>query len=85
MASNTHSHGDYCPLLPYALPVKHSNEMGIATIGALVTDAGGILSHPAIASRELGIPAVVATRKGTSTIPDGQIVHVDGKTGVVRF
>jgi pyruvate,water dikinase len=56
-----------------------------ATIGALVTDEGGILSHPAIASREFGIPAVVATRNGTETIPDGQLVQVNGKMGTVRF
>lgn len=56
-----------------------------ATIGALVTDEGGILSHPAIASREFGIPAVVATRKATQTISEGQIVHVNGETGSVRF
>jgi pyruvate,water dikinase len=31
------------------------------SVGALVTDTGGILSHPAIISREYGIPAVVAT------------------------
>jgi pyruvate,water dikinase len=30
------------------------------TIGALVTDSGGILSHPAIIAREHRVPAVVA-------------------------
>jgi rifampicin phosphotransferase len=35
-------------------------------VGALVTDTGGILSHPAIIAREYGIPAVVATGTGTS-------------------
>jgi phosphohistidine swiveling domain-containing protein len=54
------------------------------SIGALVTDAGGILSHPAIIAREYRIPAVVATRNGTSVLRDGQIVTVDGNAGVVR-
>jgi phosphoenolpyruvate synthase/pyruvate phosphate dikinase len=54
------------------------------SIGALVTDAGGILSHPAIIAREYGIPAVVATTNGTSVLRDGQIVTVDGANGVVR-
>lgn len=52
-------------------------------IGALVTDAGGILSHPAIIAREYGIPAVVDTKVGTTTLRDGQIVTVDGDAGLV--
>lgn len=53
-------------------------------VGALVTDAGGILSHPAIIPREFGVPAVVATRVGTTQLRDGQVVAVDGTTGTVR-
>jgi phosphohistidine swiveling domain-containing protein len=52
--------------------------------GALVTDHGGMLSHPAVIAREFGIPAVVATRHGTAVIPDGAFVEVDGHEGVVR-
>ena len=52
-------------------------------IGALVTNAGGTLSHPAIIAREYGIPAVVDTRNATTTITDGQIVLVDGDLGTV--
>ena len=54
------------------------------SIGALVTDSGGVLSHPAIIAREYGIPAVVATGNGTSVLCDGQVVTVDGTAGVVR-
>lgn len=54
------------------------------SIGALVTDTGGILSHPAIIAREYGIPAVVATGNATSLIADGQTVSVDGSAGLVR-
>lgn len=54
-----------------------------AVVGALVTDAGGALSHPAIVAREYGIPAVVGTREATATIPDGAWVVVDGDRGVV--
>jgi pyruvate,water dikinase len=53
-------------------------------VGALITDAGGILSHPAIIAREFGVPAVVATGDGTSRLRDGQLVTVDGGTGTVR-
>lgn len=54
------------------------------TIGALVTDNGGILSHPAIIAREYRIPSVVATGNATKRLRDGQIVTVDGTTGVVE-
>jgi pyruvate,water dikinase len=55
------------------------------SMGALVTDAGGILSHPAIIAREHGIPAVVGTGNATAVLRDGQRVTVDGSTGVVEL
>ena len=55
------------------------------SVGALVTDTGGILSHPAIIAREYGIPAVVATGNATALIRDGQQIFVDGDAGVVRI
>ena len=55
------------------------------SIGALVTDTGGILSHPAIIAREYRVPAVVATGNATSVLSDGQIVTVDGTTGRVTI
>jgi pyruvate,water dikinase len=54
------------------------------SIGALVTDTGGTLSHPAIIAREYRIPAVVATGVATRDLRDGQLVTVDGATGVVE-
>jgi pyruvate,water dikinase len=53
------------------------------SVGALVTNSGGILSHPAIIAREYGIPAVVATANATATLKDGQVVVVDGDAGTV--
>jgi pyruvate,water dikinase len=52
-------------------------------LGAIVTDAGGLLSHAAIVSREYGIPGVVGTREGTERIADGARVRVDGDKGEV--
>ena len=52
-------------------------------LGAIVTDAGGLLSHAAIVSREYGIPAVVGCGDATDTIADGAQVRVDGTTGEV--
>jgi len=50
---------------------------------AIVTDEGGMTSHAAIVSRELGIPAVVGTGNATSVIKDGQIITVDAYRGVI--
>lgn len=55
------------------------------SIGALVADTGGILSHPAIIAREYRIPAVVAAGNATELLADGQIVTVNGSTGVVEL
>ena len=52
-------------------------------LGAIVTDSGGLLSHPAIVAREYGIPGVVGTRDATDRIPDGARVRVDGDAGEV--
>jgi pyruvate,water dikinase len=50
---------------------------------AVVTDAGGMTSHAAIVSRELGIPCVVGTRSATTALRTGQVVTVDGRLGTV--
>jgi phosphoenolpyruvate synthase/pyruvate phosphate dikinase len=52
-------------------------------VGALVTNTGGRLSHPAIIAREYGIPAVVATTYATTTVVNDQLLTVDGTTGEV--
>jgi pyruvate,water dikinase len=52
-------------------------------LSAIVTDAGGLLSHAAIVSREYGIPAVVGCRDATALIADGARVRVDGNVGEV--
>jgi phosphohistidine swiveling domain-containing protein len=56
-----------------------------ARAAAIVTDAGGILSHCAVVAREYEIPAVVGTKIGTMAIRDGQLVEVDGTNGTVRL
>lgn len=53
------------------------------TAAAVVTDAGGLLSHGAVVSREYRIPAVVGTHYATTRIADGQMIEVDGDRGVV--
>ena len=43
---------------------------------AIVTNRGGRTCHAAIVSRELGLPAIVGTERGTETLHDGQNVTV---------
>ncbi len=50
---------------------------------ALVTDRGGVTCHAAIASREMRVPCVVGTRRGTEVLRDGELVTVDGAAGAV--
>jgi len=58
-------------------------------IKAVVTDAGGMLTHAAICAREYGIPAVVGTMtkgpRATKVIKTGQRIRVDGTNGVVEI
>lgn len=56
-----------------------------ATVAAVVTDTGGVLSHCAVVAREYGIPAVVGTGMATMRLTDGQMIEVDGSRGVVRI
>jgi pyruvate,water dikinase len=48
---------------------------------AIVTDEGGMTSHAAIVSRELGIPCVVGTGNATKVVKG--VVTVDGREGFV--
>ena len=49
----------------------------------IITDEGGMTSHAAIVSRELGVPAVVGTSDATERLSDSQPVTMDGEKGTV--
>ena len=51
---------------------------------AVVTDAGGMTSHAAIVSRELGIPCIVGTRLATKVLRTGLTVTVNAREGTIR-
>lgn len=52
---------------------------------AIVTNQGGMLSHAAIISRELGIPCIIGTDKDVVlSIKTGDVVEVDAELGVVK-
>ena len=64
------THPDYVPAMQRAV--------------AIVTDEGGITSHAAIVSRELGLPCIVGTEHATKALKDGDFVEVDATSGFVR-
>jgi pyruvate,water dikinase len=51
---------------------------------ALVVDIGGLLSHAAVVAREMGVPCVANTRTGTRSLRTGDLVRVDGGTGIIE-
>lgn len=51
--------------------------LGLGRVGAIVTDEGGQLSHPAIIAREHDVPAVLGTELATRRLRTGDILRVD--------
>jgi phosphohistidine swiveling domain-containing protein len=61
---------DYVPIMRKAL--------------AVITDVGGLMSHAAIISRELGIPCIVGTKYATKIFKNGDVVTLDISKGIVQ-
>lgn len=59
--------------------------VGIMDAEGIITDEGGMASHAAIVSRELGIPCVIGTETATSILQDGDKVRLDAENGVVEI
>ena len=56
-----------------------SNSKGI------ISEKGSLLSHTAIISRELKIPAVVGVKEASEIIKDGDILELDGNSGTIKI
>ncbi|MDQ5935492.1 MAG: rifampicin phosphotransferase [Cyanobacteriota bacterium erpe_2018_sw_21hr_WHONDRS-SW48-000092_B_bin.40] len=54
-----------------------------ATCAAIIVAHGSLLSHTAIVARELGIAAVVSCKGALEQIRTGDLIEVNGSTGVV--
>ena len=52
---------------------------------AIITDEGGITSHAAIVSRELGIPCVIGTKIATKVLNDGDLVEIKANHGLIKI
>jgi phosphohistidine swiveling domain-containing protein len=55
------------------------------TAGGVVLEVGGLLQHGSIIAREYGIPCVVGVIRATEIFKDGQLVEIDGGSGIVRL
>lgn len=58
-------------------PTREGAPRGTQWVAAVVADEGGLLSHAATISREMGIPCIVGTEIATNVLVDGQVVEVD--------
>lgn len=66
----SHTTPDYVPLMKKAK--------------AILTERGGITSHAAIVSREIGTPCIVGIKGLMGSLEDGDRVEVDANRGIVR-
>ncbi len=57
----------------------------IRKCSAIVTNLGGITSHAAIISRELGIPCIVGTKNATEILKTGDMIEVDADNGEIKI
>ena len=55
------------------------------SVGGLVTEVGGLMTHGAVIAREYGLPAVVGVANATRLIQDGQRIRVHGTDGYVEI
>ncbi|HVK38458.1 MAG TPA: PEP-utilizing enzyme, partial [Candidatus Kapabacteria bacterium] len=76
------------PALDGAILVAERTDPGwvplFAAAGGLLVERGSLLSHSAIVAREMGIPAIVAIPGLMDRLVDGELVEMDGGTGIVR-
>jgi len=68
------------------LVTKMTNPDMVVTMqkaSAIITDQGGMTSHAAIVSREMGIPCVVGTQTATGKLKENEIITINGFTGKI--
>ncbi|NBV41684.1 phosphoenolpyruvate synthase, partial [bacterium] len=53
--------------------------------GGILVERGSTLSHSAVVARELGIPAVVGIHGITKRLKTGDLITLDGETGIIEI
>ena len=76
------------PSLEGDILVTSSTDPGWVTLfptaAGIIVERGSLLSHSAIVSREMGIPCIVSVTGLLRTLRTGDLVRMDGSTGVVQ-
>ena len=70
-------------IVAHDLSPADTTELNIGKVMGFITDVGGRTSHTAIMAQALEIPAVVGLERATDAVADGDLLIVDGSTGVV--
>lgn len=52
---------------------------------AIICDEGGITSHAAIISREMGIPCIIGTKMASKILNNGNKIELDLISGIIKF
>lgn len=54
-------------------------------LAGIIVERGSVLSHAAIVSREMNIPCIVGVKHITSHLKDGDLIEMDGLSGLIRI
>ena len=80
---------DEKPVLPGEILVARATDPGWTPLfinaSGVILEVGGMLQHGALVAREYGKPCVAGIDRATSILSDGQVVEVDGASGIVRL
>jgi rifampicin phosphotransferase len=78
---------DEKPVLPGEILVTRATDPGWTPLflnaAAIVLEVGGLLQHGALVAREYGKPCVAGIENITSLLKDGQMIEVDGSSGIL--
>jgi pyruvate,water dikinase len=80
---------DEKPVLPGEILVARATDPGWTPLfinaSGVILEVGGMLQHGALVAREYGKPCVAGIDDATSIFSDGQVVQVDGASGIIRL
>ncbi len=51
----------------------------------LIMEVGGLMTHGSVVAREHGIAAIVGVNQATILLTDGQLIEMDGNTGLIQI
>jgi len=80
---------DEKPVLPGEILVARATDPGWTPLflnaAGIVLEIGGMLQHGALVAREYGKPCVAGIENATEVFKDGQMVEMDGASGIITL